>query len=457
MFKKLILLTTTLFLFNVITNVAAAGPPLQAPGGEEYTVQAGDWLSKIAEKYYGESVKYLTIVEATNAKAAEDDSFAAIPNPNLIYAGQKLWVPNLNDPDTITVGGIPFQPAAIEALGIQTVVPRNWPAVENDNPLFAHSWSAGIFSIVSFTTMPGNDTLVGLARLLGVPRSDLTSGFTGGELSETQYGDRSWTIFTREDRGISTVVGATIQDKVIYQIRLFAETSQKVTILSTILDNFEILNPTLVQQSITIEAPMAGLNLTNPFELRGTSSQYPFKGRLIYRVLDAKGNQVGQSPFEVMGSIGSAASFAIPATYGVDADGPGTIEVAEVSEADGTIITIDSVAVNLVADPPGYNVTIDDPSFYTNVASPVEIRGKTSDRPFEGRLNYRIVDAAGEVISQGLLQASGQVGRVNLFDGFADFTVSNDGPGRVEVFDVRPADGAVFSIGTVNVWLTKSP
>ena len=456
MLKKLITLVVPLLLFMLITNFASAAPPLQALGGEEYTVQAGDWLSKIAEKYYGESVKYLSIVEATNAKATEDDSFAAIPDPNLIYAGQKLWVPNLNEPDVITVRGIPFQPTPIEALGIQTVVPRNWPAVENDNPLFAHSWSAGIFSIVSFTTMPGNDALVGLARLLGVPRSDLTSGFTGGELTEENFGDRTWTIFTREEGGISTVVGATIQDKVIYQIRLFAETSQKETILSTILDNFEITDPTLVQQQITIEAPAAGLNLTNPFELRGTTNQYPFKGRLVYRVLDAKGNQVGQSPFEVMGSIGSSASFAIPAIYGVDVDGPGTVEVAEISEADGTIITIDSVAVQLVADPPGYAITIDDPFFYTNVSSPVQIRGKTNDRPFEGRLNYRIVDASGEVISRGLLQASGQVGRVNLFDGFAEFNISNDGPGRIEVFDIRPADGAVFSISTVNVWLTKS-
>jgi len=457
MLKKLIFPVFPLSLFMFAANVAFANPPLQTPSGEEYTVQAWDWLSKIAEKYHGTSRTYPAIVEATNAKAIEDDSFATIPDPNLIYAGQKLWVPTLNDPDTITVKGIPFQPTPIEALGIQTVVPRNWPAVQNDNPLFAHSWSAGIFSIVSFTTMPGNDTLVGLARLLGVPRSDLTSGFIGGELTEEQYGDQTWTIFTRDEGGISSLVGATIREKVIYQIRLFAESSQKETILSTILNNFEIIDPAIVQQKIAITAPAAGQNLTNPFELRGTTSQYPFKGRLIYRVLDAQGNQVGQSPFEVMGSVGSSASFAIPATYGVDADGPGTIEVAEVSEADGTIITIDSVAVKLVADPPGYKITIDDPASYINITSPVEVRGKTNDRPFEGRLNYRIVDANGQEISWGYLQASGQVGRVNLFDGFAEFTVPKDGPGRIEVFDIRPADGAIFSIGTVNVWLTKTP
>lgn len=45
---------------------------------------------------------YPVIVEATNAKAAEDDSyaacysFAAIENPDLIEVGQKLWIPDVS-------------------------------------------------------------------------------------------------------------------------------------------------------------------------------------------------------------------------------------------------------------------------------------------------------------------------------------------------------------------------
>ena len=38
-----------------------------APCDIEYTVQSGDWLSKIAEKYLGDVLAYLVIVEATNA------------------------------------------------------------------------------------------------------------------------------------------------------------------------------------------------------------------------------------------------------------------------------------------------------------------------------------------------------------------------------------------------------
>ncbi|MFN8459675.1 MAG: hypothetical protein U0401_34355 [Anaerolineae bacterium] len=41
----------------------------------------------------GDPLAYPVIVEATNAKAAEDNSFTAITNPNVIEVGQKLWLP----------------------------------------------------------------------------------------------------------------------------------------------------------------------------------------------------------------------------------------------------------------------------------------------------------------------------------------------------------------------------
>ena len=75
-------------------SVAQAAPPAQTEGeGQEYVVQADDWLSKIADKFYGDLLAYPTIVEATNAKAAEDSSFAMIDNPDVIEIGQKLWIP----------------------------------------------------------------------------------------------------------------------------------------------------------------------------------------------------------------------------------------------------------------------------------------------------------------------------------------------------------------------------
>ncbi len=439
------------------TNLEKKIPPQQAPDGEEYIVQANDSLTKIADKYYGDPHDYPDIIEATNTKATEDNRFATITNPNFIVVGQKLWIPPRRGAGLITVDGITFELMTIEALGIRTAIPAVWPAAEENDPFFKYAWRAGPFSFVSFTTTPGNDAQLGLARLLGVAKEDLSGDLIGGQLAETQLGDRTWAIYTREERGITSVVGATVQEKVIYQISMFVASAQRDIILRTMLENFEITDPAAAQQKITIQAPVAGTRLTNPFELRGTTSQYPFRGRLIYRVLDVNGNQVGRSPFEVVGQLGNPATFALPAGYSAATDGPGTVEVAEVSAADGTIITIDSVAVQLVTDPAGYSITIDDPSPYASVTSPVQVRGKTGDKPFESSLNYRIVDANGQEISNGLLQATGQIGQVNLFDGFAEFTVSEDGPGRVEVFDINEADGSILTIGTVNVWLTATP
>jgi iron(III) transport system substrate-binding protein len=83
-----------LLLFAVVAGVASAAAPLPQGGGQEYTVQADDWLSKLAEKNYGDVLAWPVIWKATNAKAAEDDSFAAIANPNVIEIGQKLWIPD---------------------------------------------------------------------------------------------------------------------------------------------------------------------------------------------------------------------------------------------------------------------------------------------------------------------------------------------------------------------------
>jgi LysM repeat protein len=61
----------------------------------DYTVQLGDWLSKIADKYYGDMFAYPAIVAATNAQA--DETYAYIANPDLIEPGWTLCIPGADD------------------------------------------------------------------------------------------------------------------------------------------------------------------------------------------------------------------------------------------------------------------------------------------------------------------------------------------------------------------------
>jgi WD40 repeat protein len=92
--KKLTAVGISLTFILTVTPVHA-GPFRQYPDGEAYWVLADDWLSKIAQKYYGDAMAYPIIVAATNAKASGDHSFARIADPNRIEIGQKLWIPGL--------------------------------------------------------------------------------------------------------------------------------------------------------------------------------------------------------------------------------------------------------------------------------------------------------------------------------------------------------------------------
>ncbi len=65
---------------------------------QEYTVQADDWLSRIAEARYGDPLAYPAIVDATNAQG---EGFATIDNPNVIEIGWTLCVPSQADAQTM--------------------------------------------------------------------------------------------------------------------------------------------------------------------------------------------------------------------------------------------------------------------------------------------------------------------------------------------------------------------
>ena len=56
----------------------------QASSGRTYTVQAGDSLSKIAKREYGDSARWKEIHEANRDQ---------IKNPDLIHPGQTLKLP----------------------------------------------------------------------------------------------------------------------------------------------------------------------------------------------------------------------------------------------------------------------------------------------------------------------------------------------------------------------------
>jgi LysM repeat protein len=79
---------------------------------QDYVVQAGDSLSLIASNFYGDLQAFSTIVAATNA-AAENQTYAAIDDPNLIVVGQTLCIPA----NPVQTTSSPAAPSATENGG----------------------------------------------------------------------------------------------------------------------------------------------------------------------------------------------------------------------------------------------------------------------------------------------------------------------------------------------------
>lgn len=105
MSKKLYAVVIAVLLVMLLPLVVAAAPPAQ--GGETYTIQADDWLSKLADKQYGDPLAYTAIVFYNNQKAAEDSTLAVIEDPNLIEVGWQIYLPTAEEANAYMIGNIP--------------------------------------------------------------------------------------------------------------------------------------------------------------------------------------------------------------------------------------------------------------------------------------------------------------------------------------------------------------
>jgi peptide/nickel transport system substrate-binding protein len=103
-------------LLVLVPGVVSAAPPAQ---GESYVVQKDDYLSLLADKYLGNAMAYVAILEATNTKSAEDPTFAFISNPNLIEPGWKLWIPSADEAATMMEGLSPVSGGTL-VVGLST-------------------------------------------------------------------------------------------------------------------------------------------------------------------------------------------------------------------------------------------------------------------------------------------------------------------------------------------------
>lgn len=82
-------------------------PPEPDSCAQVYIVQGNDWLSKIAEKFFGELAAYPAIIAATNQQHEIDPAFARITHPDQLEAGWKLCIPMTQEAEILLTDNSP--------------------------------------------------------------------------------------------------------------------------------------------------------------------------------------------------------------------------------------------------------------------------------------------------------------------------------------------------------------
>lgn len=84
--EKIVLAVGNVEGVDTVDNLMTVADP--KPEAQYHTVEKGEWLSKIAKKYYGDANKYNVIFEANKPM---------LEHPDKIYPGQVLRIPNLEE------------------------------------------------------------------------------------------------------------------------------------------------------------------------------------------------------------------------------------------------------------------------------------------------------------------------------------------------------------------------
>lgn len=125
--KKVLFLTLAIAMLLTLVPAASAAPAAAVSCDQTYTVTAGDWLSKISDKFLGSVTSYWAIAAQTNKKNLEDATFAKITNVDAIEVGQKLCIPTKADATAFLATFDPNKPWLLFGSGAKgQVIVASW-------------------------------------------------------------------------------------------------------------------------------------------------------------------------------------------------------------------------------------------------------------------------------------------------------------------------------------------
>jgi hypothetical protein len=116
------------------------------------------------------------------------------------------------------------------------------------------------------------------------------------------------------------------------------------------LTNLDTITTQVQKRTITINTPVDGTNVTNPFTISGAETIAPFENTLTYRVFLPDGTKVNEAtvPVDSGGVAGAPGTFS--QTFNLSSagvSGPVIFQFLDVSAADGSTQALGSVVLNL--------------------------------------------------------------------------------------------------------------
>ncbi len=218
-------------------------------------------------------------------------------------------------------------------------------------------------------------------------------------------------------------------------------------------------------QAIIFESPAPGTQVGSPMTITGRTARYPFQGALSYKVFDSSNRQLGDGLVPVQGQPGSPGTFVAEVRFNLlPAGGDIRVEVTDVDAVSGAIAAKQALLVKVAAQPnptsvssptplpsqtplaatataqpSSLQITLDSPVAASQVHNPFPVSGRVSVVPASGQLRYRVRDANGKIVGEGLIPVTGTAGQPATFNGLIGFILQQNSLIVLEIGDTDPA------------------
>lgn len=187
-----------------------------------------------------------------------------------------------------------------------------------------------------YTAVPEGTHFLALEISGGIATVDLSGGFESGGEPTTAKGRLAQVVYTLTQFPGVTGVRFALDGK---PVTGFAGAGRTLDVPVNRMDFTDQLPP------IFLDQPAWGAVLGNPAHLVGLANA--FEATFHSRILDAGGHSLADGPVKASCGTGCWGTFDVAVPYLVPATAPGTLQVYELSAADGSIVNLTEYPVTL--------------------------------------------------------------------------------------------------------------